>query len=84
MDKDIAETVELFFPIKGVSQFTAYNQQPELTSPFMQNVRIKGVAEQRARGGQRAGLKKWATTQVGGAYPIINLTQVVTTYITPG
>jgi hypothetical protein len=98
MEKPFEKTIEIFFPFKGLSQIGSYaiesipptgsvgnkeNQTPVLTSPYLLNVRVRGPEEERARGGQRPGLKKAFTTQIGGAYPIINMTQVVTTYITP-
>jgi hypothetical protein len=40
--------------------------------------------EERMTGGQRPGLSKAFSTQVGGAYAVTNIVQVTTTYIQPG
>ena len=70
--------VELQFPIMGKSEITAAAKQPQLTSPDMNNVRPQDVAENRIRGGQRPGLDKRYSQQIGSdsEYPIIALLQV--------
>lgn len=83
MAKEIEQVIELFFPFKGLSQVLSYSQQPPLTSSYLLNVRVKGPEEERSRGGQRAGLTKWSSTQLGGNYPVIVLAQITTTYVTP-
>ena len=96
MDKPFENTITIYFPIKGISRLGSYtiesipptgvigkDKVPVLNSPYMLNVRAKGPEEERARGGQRAGLTKWSVTQIGGSYPVINLTVITTTYITP-
>jgi hypothetical protein len=40
--------------------------------------------EERMTGGQRPGLSKAFSTQVGGDYAVTNIVQVTTTYIQPG
>ena len=57
----------LQFPIYGKHVGFATVNQPNLTSPDLQNVRPFDTLDNRARGGQRPGLDKWgAGTLVGG------------------
>ena len=72
--------VEFQFAIKGKSEITAAAKQPQLTSPDLNNVRPQDVAENRIRGGQRPGLDKRYSQQIGGdsEYPIVALLQVTT------
>lgn len=74
---------ELGFPINGIDQNWAYSKQPVLTTPYCMNVRPYDVDENRARGGQRPGLRKAYSTQVSGTHPIIGMVQITTTYIPP-
>jgi hypothetical protein len=69
---------ELKFPVKGVDKNWANSSQPPVTSPDMNNVRPYGTAEGRLRGGQRPGLAKRFSQQIGGANggPVIFLCQV--------
>jgi len=72
--------LELQFPIKGKSEITAAAKQPQLTSPHINNVRPQDVSERRIRGGQRPGLDKRFSEQIGGDadYPVVALFQVTT------
>ena len=74
--------MKLSFPSKGLHKGLPNEEQPTATSPSLQNVRAHDVDEER-RGGQRAGLKKAYTTQVGGEHPIIGMITITTTYIPP-
>lgn len=69
---------ELQFPIKGKSEITAAAKQPQLTSPHMNNVRPQDVSQNRIRGGQRPGIDKRYSQQIGSdsEYPVVVLLQV--------
>ena len=75
------QVLQLYFPFKGFDKSASYKDQIQLTSPFMVNVRIRDVSENRVRGGQRAGQKKVFETQAGGDRPVIKLVSVTNTYI---
>ncbi len=70
--------VELQFPIQGKSEITAAAKQPQLTTPYINNVRPQDVIKNRIRGGQRPGLDKRYSQQIGGnsEYPVIALLQI--------
>ena len=74
-------TLKLYFPLRGLSRTLAFRETPPLTTPLAQNVRLTDVSKERARGGQRPGLIKAYTTQVGGAYPIVKMISVTTTFL---
>ena len=74
---------ELQFPIHGLHEGLSTEKQPLTTSPSLQNVRPVDVEEERTRGGQRPGLVKAYSTQVGGARPVLVITSIATTYIEP-
>lgn len=62
--------MEILFPIKGKNVGLPPSKQAEMTSPDMDNVRPyhKG----RLRGGQRPGLSKLYSQQIGGqAAPVV-------------
>lgn len=71
-------TKEFILPIKGYSAGLAVHQQPSATSGYMNNVRPRDVLEMKLRIGQRPGLKKEYAQQVGGAYPIVWLGEIIT------
>ncbi len=48
----------LKFPIRGINKSRLPDEQPESTSPDMNNVRPFDVLDDRVRGGQRPGMKK--------------------------
>jgi hypothetical protein len=71
--------IEFFFPLKGKDENWAASSQPQLTSPSLNNVRPYDVLENRARGGQRPGLAKRYTQQIGGdAFPVVAICKVTT------
>ena len=72
------------FPISGLSAGAPASEQPLTTSFSLQNVRAFDVSDERIRGGQRAGTAKAYTTQIVGAFPIMDISAIVTTYIQPG
>jgi hypothetical protein len=75
--------VMLYFPVRGYNTSLSYATQIPLTSPIMSNCRIRDVAELRTRGGQRPGKVKAYDTQVGTDVPVIEMAQIIVTYITP-
>jgi len=75
--------MKIQFPIKGLHTGLAAEDQPPTTSPRLQNVRAFDVDDERIRGGQRGGLEKAYTTQVGGEHPILGMVTITTTYIPP-
>ena len=75
--------MELGFPSSGLHEGLAVEQQPPTTSPHLKNVRPFDVEEERVRGGKRPGLVKAYTTQVGGEHPVLRITMIASTYITP-
>ncbi len=65
----------LNFPFGGLHKGGLTSNQPENTSPQLQNVRP--YYQGRLRGGQRPGLSKWSATQIGGAVqPVVALCSV--------
>lgn len=60
------EKMKLPFPVKGIFKGRAACEQPQITSPDMNNVRLYDVLGNRARGGQRPGLDKLYSQQIGG------------------
>lgn len=77
------QSLRLYFPLKGYSRVLSYQDQPNITTPICMNVRMVDVAEERARGGQRPGLDKAYSTQIAGSYPVILMTSIATTYMSP-
>lgn len=75
--------MELQFPIKGLHEGLAAEDQPLQTTPTCQNVRPFDVSEERVRGGQRPPLVKAYSTQIAGDYPIIAMCQIATIYKEP-
>ena len=68
----------IIFPIKGIHKGAITSEQPELTTPSMNNMRPFDQLAERARGGQRPGLEKWgAGVQIGDAdNPVIAMCSV--------
>jgi hypothetical protein len=77
------QVLEMYFPFKGFDKSTASKDPIPLTSPFLLNVRVRDVSENRIRGGQRPGLKKAFTTQAGEDRPVIKMVSCTNTYIPP-
>jgi hypothetical protein len=75
--------MRLDFPLQGLHQGLPAVDQPLQTSPMISNCRPTDVAEDRIRGGQRPGMVKAYSTQVGGDHPIIAMVSLETTYIEP-
>jgi len=76
----MAAKVEFLVPLFGKNENWAASRQPKMTSPDMENVRVYGVLDNRARLGQRPGLDKAYPTLLGGAsgQPVIAICQVTT------
>lgn len=69
--------MKIKFPLQGIDKGRATSDQPELTTCDMNNVRPYDTLSNRMRGGQRPGLKKKYTQQIGGvSYPIIAICSV--------
>lgn len=70
----------LKFPIGGINKSRVPDEQPQATSPGMNNVRPFDVLDERIRGGQRPGMKKRFTQQVTnagtGAGPVVAMCEV--------
>ena len=61
-------------PLSGIHKGFSPEDTPDKYSGHMNNVRPVDNLETRIRLGQRPGLKKWATQQIGGeAQPIIEM-----------
>jgi len=59
--------MNLMFPFLGLNKGRALNEQPAATSVYLNNVRPYDVLGNRLRGGQRPGLDKLYTQQIGGS-----------------
>ena len=69
--------IELIPPIKGVSKGLPVDKELPTTSGYMNNVRPIDTLERRLRLGQRPGLDKWSTDQIGAAeQPVVAMTIV--------
>lgn len=69
--------VEFPIPIKGYSEGMQPHQQEPGTCQYMSNCRPRDVLDNRIRLGQRPGLKKAYSQQIGGgANPIVELLSV--------
>ena len=69
--------MELLFPFKGKHKGLPASKQPTGTSPDLQNVRPYDTLDDRGRGGQRPGMDKKFSQQIGGtAYPIVAIISV--------
>ena len=67
----------LSLPYKGVNQGSTVSKAPSEYSTNINNVRPRDILEQRIRMGQRPGLAKWSTDQVGGSsQPIVAICSV--------
>lgn len=70
----------LKFPIRGINKSRVPDEQPEATSPDMNNVRAFDVLDERVRGGQRPGMKKryaeWVTSAEVGTGPVVAMCEV--------
>ncbi len=58
--------LNISFPFEGVDLGKATSNQSPTTSPDMNNMRVYDTLDNRARGGQRSGLGKRYSQQIGG------------------
>ena len=66
-------------PIKGFSEGLPVDKENPSTSGYMNNVRPVDVLDKKIRLGQRPGLDKVYTQQIGGvAAPIVLISQITT------
>ena len=73
----MCEIQKLALPIKGVSKGLTVAVTPQEYTTNINNVRPRDVLEQRIRLGQRPGLAKWSTDQVGdSSQPIVAIISV--------
>jgi hypothetical protein len=63
----MSANIEFVFPLKGINEMFPNSKQPQLTSGDMLNVRPFDALDNRMRGGQRPGLNKWSSSQIGGS-----------------
>ena len=69
--------VEFPLPLGGVSEGLPVSNESGATSGYMSDVRPRDVLEKRMRLGQRPGLKKAYSQQIGGdAKPILELISI--------
>jgi len=69
--------MDLNFPHKGYHKGLGTEKQPAGTTPWIQNMRVIDCQDNRFRGGQRPGLQKMYTQQIGGlSSPIVFLTYI--------
>jgi len=69
--------IEFTIPIKGYSEGLAPHQEQQLTSGHLMNVRPRDVLENRMRLGQRPGLDKKYSQQIGNSIsPVVEITEV--------
>jgi hypothetical protein len=81
--KPLERALELEPPLAGISENMAFEQKPPFTTPVMMNMRAYDPDEVRARMGQRPGTVLAYTTQVGGAFPIVKMKSITSTFISP-
>ena len=71
--------MDVLFPHKGFHKGLGAEKQPAGTTPWIQNMRVMDVQDNRFRGGQRGGLKKAYTQQISGTpMPVVELIQITT------
>ena len=67
----MGKSVQVQFPLLGVNKGMATSKQAFATASLMNNVRLYGVLDKRARGGQRPGQTPWGNdgdgTLIGAA-----------------
>jgi len=70
---------EINLPLGGQSEGFQPDKQPTATSGYMNNCRPRDVLENKLRIGQRPGLKKAYSQQIGGAAkPVIQILSITT------
>ena len=59
--------MDILFPFRGYHKGLGAEKQPANTTPYIQNMRVIDIQDNRFRGGQRPGLQKAYSQQIGGA-----------------
>jgi hypothetical protein len=70
--------IKFRFPLLGVNKNFAASTRPDYTSSDMNNVRPFDVLEERARGGQRPGMRKVYNQDIGNGTPVVKIAQITT------
>lgn len=71
--------MDILFPFKGYHKGFGAEKQPAGTTPWIQNMRVIDVQDNRFRGGQRGGLKRAYAQQISNtAMPVVELIQLTT------
>jgi len=71
--------VDIALPIKGRNEGMPIGSNDMATTGYINNCRPRDVLENKFRIGQRPGLKKAYSQQIGGAaYPVIELLSITT------
>jgi hypothetical protein len=71
--------MDLLFPAKGYHKGLGAEKQPPGTTPYIQNMRVIDIQDNRFRGGQRGGLQKAYSEQISGvSMPVVEIIQVTT------
>ena len=69
--------MKLGLPYQGINKGMGVVDTPSTYSASMNNVRPRDVLEGRLRLGQRPGLAKWSTDQIGGAeQPVVAIISI--------
>ena len=72
--------IELPSPIQGISKGVPVDKESPATSGYMNNVRPVDTLERKIRLGQRPGLDKWSTDQIGASeQPVVCMVVVAAT-----
>lgn len=73
------------FPVLGLYEGQSSIEQPSQTSFSLSNVRPFDISKEKVRGGKRAGTILAYDNPIGGEgeHPVLFMTSVVVTYITP-
>ena len=58
--------MDILFPFKGYHKGLGAEKQPANTTPWINNMRVIDIQDNRFRGGQRPGLQKAYDQQIGG------------------
>jgi len=71
--------MDILFPFKGYHKGLGAEKQPAGTTPWIQNMRVMDVQDNRFRGGQRPGLKKAYDEQIANVVgPVVAMCSITT------
>jgi len=71
--------VNLPFPVNGLLEYTAYQEQPEGTSADLQNVVAVDPTTGRLRGSQRPGISKFVSTAISSGASAASIQEIIHT-----